>query len=244
MAFYVCVCVCVYVCICMYTYVFTGRRWTEVELEEEEEAAEEGKASEPGCSESLPPFRGRASTDGHLLSRPRRWRYPPPAPSSQQQYQHAGSSRADRRMSISMRGNNASCWTGCASPCGATMPAAKQGVHLHAGHITSCWIGCSCPCGAYHQLLNRVCISMRGISPAAEQGVHIHAGHITSCWTRWACPCGAMSPAAEQDEFNHVGHQCQLLNRACMSMRGSNASCWISVIVGLSTSQRSILVLI
>lgn len=86
-----------------------GRRWTEVELEEEEEAAEEGKASEPGCSESLPPFRGRASTDGHLLSRPRRWRYPPPAPSSQQQYQHAGSSRADRRMSISMRGNNASC---------------------------------------------------------------------------------------------------------------------------------------
>ncbi|XP_023726623.1 ras-related and estrogen-regulated growth inhibitor [Cryptotermes secundus] len=85
-----------------------GRRWTEVELEEEEEA-EEGKASEPGSSESLPPFRGRASTDGHLLSRPRRWRYPPPAPSSQQQYQHAGSSRADRRMSISMRGNNASC---------------------------------------------------------------------------------------------------------------------------------------
>jgi hypothetical protein len=87
--------------------ITTGRRWTEVELEEEEET-EEGKESEASSSESLPPFRGRASTDGHLLSRPRRWRYPPPAPSSQQQYQHAGGSKADRRMSISMRGNNAS----------------------------------------------------------------------------------------------------------------------------------------
>ena len=86
---------------------FIGRRWTEVELDEEEEETEEGKSSEPSSSESLPPFRGRASTDGNLLSRPRRWRYPPPAPSSQHQY-HAGGGRADRRMSISMRGNNAS----------------------------------------------------------------------------------------------------------------------------------------
>ncbi|KAJ4446609.1 hypothetical protein ANN_13306 [Periplaneta americana] len=82
-----------------------GPRWTEVELDEEEEETEEGKESNAGSSESLPPFRGRASTDGHLLSRPRRWRYPPPAPSSQQQYQHGGSSRADRRMIIVL--NNA-----------------------------------------------------------------------------------------------------------------------------------------
>ncbi|XP_021928201.1 ras-related and estrogen-regulated growth inhibitor isoform X1 [Zootermopsis nevadensis] len=87
--------------------VVLGRRWTEVELDEEEES-DERRESEASSSESLPPFRGRASTDGHLLSRPRRWRYPPPAPSSQQQYHQAGGSKADRRMSISMRGNNAS----------------------------------------------------------------------------------------------------------------------------------------
>lgn len=59
---------------------------------------------DPG-NEVLPPFRGRAQTDGHLLSRPRRSRYPPPAPSSYCQY----APLTDRRMSISMRGNNASC---------------------------------------------------------------------------------------------------------------------------------------
>jgi hypothetical protein len=106
---------------------FTGRRWTEVELdEEEEEDTEEGKDNEPGSSESLPPFRGRASTDGNLLSRPRRWRYPPPAPSSQQQYQNSGCSRADRRMSISMRGNNASCWIRWATRCQVTTPAIEH----------------------------------------------------------------------------------------------------------------------
>ncbi|XP_046665225.1 ras-related and estrogen-regulated growth inhibitor [Homalodisca vitripennis] len=79
-----------------------GRRWTEVELDEEEETSP-GSPSPIPETEQLPPFRGRASTDGHLLSRPRRWRYPPPpvtTPSTRQ---------ADRRMSISMRGNNASC---------------------------------------------------------------------------------------------------------------------------------------
>ncbi|KAJ1529388.1 hypothetical protein ONE63_006173 [Megalurothrips usitatus] len=98
-----------------------GRRWTEVELDEEDES-EEGAAerkssagdSEISTDSSLPPFRARASTDGHLLSRPRRWRYPPPSLSNQTSY-HGGSSSsssggscADRRMSISMRGNNAS----------------------------------------------------------------------------------------------------------------------------------------
>ncbi|XP_054261750.1 ras-related and estrogen-regulated growth inhibitor [Macrosteles quadrilineatus] len=79
-----------------------GRRWTEVELDEEEETSPGSPTPAPEVEAELPPFRGRASTDGHLLSRPRRWRYPPPAttPTSRQ---------ADRRMSISMRGNNASC---------------------------------------------------------------------------------------------------------------------------------------
>lgn len=73
----------------------SGRRWTEVELGEEDSSP---GSSAPTPEGDLPPFRGRASTDGHLLSRPQRWRYPPPA-----------AARSDRRMSISMRGNNASC---------------------------------------------------------------------------------------------------------------------------------------
>ncbi|XP_034250437.1 ras-related and estrogen-regulated growth inhibitor-like protein [Thrips palmi] len=96
-----------------------GRRWTEVELDEEDELEEgitdrKSSAGETPAETTLPPFRARASTDGHLLSRPRRWRYPPPSLSSQTS-NHGGSSSsssggscADRRMSISMRGNNAS----------------------------------------------------------------------------------------------------------------------------------------
>lgn len=81
-----------------------GRRWTEVELEEEDESeSKESNASSP----SDVPFRGRASTDGHLLQRPWRWRYPPP-PSGSGQQGFYSTTRADRRMSISMRGNNAS----------------------------------------------------------------------------------------------------------------------------------------
>lgn len=48
------------------------------------------------------PFRGRASTDGTILTRPRRWRYPPPGSIA------THPSRVERRMSISMRGSNAS----------------------------------------------------------------------------------------------------------------------------------------
>nr|CAD7427607.1 unnamed protein product [Timema monikensis] len=86
-----------------------GRRWTEVGLNEEGEAEgaeHQREVYQQGGGDVLPPFRGRASTDGNLLSRPRKWRYPPPAPSSQLQYQQGG--RPERRMSISMRGNNAS----------------------------------------------------------------------------------------------------------------------------------------
>ncbi|EDW64722.1 ras-related and estrogen-regulated growth inhibitor [Drosophila virilis] len=48
------------------------------------------------------PFRNRASTDGTLLSRPRRWRYPPPG------CLMPHTNRVERRMSISTRGSNAS----------------------------------------------------------------------------------------------------------------------------------------
>uniref|UniRef100_A0A1B6E4F6 small monomeric GTPase n=1 Tax=Clastoptera arizonana TaxID=38151 RepID=A0A1B6E4F6_9HEMI len=80
-----------------------ARRWTEVELDEEDENKTGSQEGTTEDGDLLPPFRGRASTDGHLLSRPRRWKYPPPALTT------ASSSQANRRMSISMRGNNASC---------------------------------------------------------------------------------------------------------------------------------------
>lgn len=50
----------------------------------------------------ITPFRNRASTDGTLLSRPRRWRYPPPG------CLLPHTNRVERRMSISTRGSNAS----------------------------------------------------------------------------------------------------------------------------------------
>lgn len=90
---------------CRPTGMFS-RRWTEVELEEEEEESEskESNASSPG--ENVP-FRERASTDGHLQQRPWRWRYPPIG-SGKSASQDLTNVRAERRMSISMRGNNAS----------------------------------------------------------------------------------------------------------------------------------------
>lgn len=48
------------------------------------------------------PFRGRASTDGTIFSRPKRWQYPPPGSVV------SNPARVERRMSISMRGSNAS----------------------------------------------------------------------------------------------------------------------------------------
>lgn len=81
-----------------------GRRWTEVE-EEDEESNKGSNASSP--MGDVGPFRGRACTDGHLQHRPWRFRYPPPNVSTITGDGHVYP-RADRRMSISMRGNNAS----------------------------------------------------------------------------------------------------------------------------------------
>ncbi|XP_058815516.1 ras-related and estrogen-regulated growth inhibitor isoform X2 [Topomyia yanbarensis] len=76
-----------------------GRPWTEEEPDETDESESSCCSSQKSDVEE--PFRGRASTDGTLLSRPRRWRYTPPG-------SLLPHSRVERRMSISMRGSNAS----------------------------------------------------------------------------------------------------------------------------------------
>ncbi|XP_017774161.1 PREDICTED: ras-related and estrogen-regulated growth inhibitor [Nicrophorus vespilloides] len=80
-----------------------GRRWTEVEAEEEDESSKGSNASSPGEA----PFRGRASTDGNLLQKTWKWRYAPSSSSTPQASSYYPS-KSERRMSISMRGNNAS----------------------------------------------------------------------------------------------------------------------------------------
>lgn len=89
--------------------LLTARRWTEVELEEEDENEADSKESTSSSPGEATPFRERASTDGNLFQRPWRWRYSPATPSSSQSSQSFYPSvRNERRMSISMRGNNAS----------------------------------------------------------------------------------------------------------------------------------------
>ncbi|VEN56511.1 unnamed protein product [Callosobruchus maculatus] len=97
---------------CNYRPGSLGRRWTEEELEEESDKKQESSsASSPGGDSA--PFRERASTDGHIHKRPWRWRYPPPSSgaltsTSSADPQFYGTAKAERRMSISMRGSNAS----------------------------------------------------------------------------------------------------------------------------------------
>ncbi|XP_044736484.1 ras-related and estrogen-regulated growth inhibitor [Chrysoperla carnea] len=108
-----------------------GTRWTNLD-EDNDESSTNPKTSRPGSKDSSStgldsgtssprtdldlhdtPFRGRASTDGHLHSRPWKWRYPPtskPSPSTSMlsELQTVYPAHQQRRMSISMRGNNAS----------------------------------------------------------------------------------------------------------------------------------------
>nr|CAH7717373.1 unnamed protein product [Callosobruchus chinensis] len=97
---------------CSYRPGTLGRRWTEEELEEESDKKQESSsASSPGGDSA--PFRERASTDGHIHKRPWRWRYPPSSSgtltsTSSADPQFYGTAKAERRMSISMRGSNAS----------------------------------------------------------------------------------------------------------------------------------------
>ncbi|KAK4881460.1 hypothetical protein RN001_004779 [Aquatica leii] len=87
------------------TKINMNRRWTDIDLEEDAESESSKASTSSSPSESIVPFRERASTDGHLIQKPWRWRYPPPAAESNPEMFY---SRANRRMSISMKGNNAS----------------------------------------------------------------------------------------------------------------------------------------
>ncbi|XP_049865439.1 ras-related and estrogen-regulated growth inhibitor [Pectinophora gossypiella] len=80
------------------------RRWTEVELEEESETSgvvRSDSTSSSGKSECPEEFRARASTDSRLPPRPARARHPLPA---------RPAPLPVRRMSVAMRGNNASTY--------------------------------------------------------------------------------------------------------------------------------------
>ncbi|XP_068627982.1 ras-related and estrogen-regulated growth inhibitor [Battus philenor] len=80
-----------------------SRRWTEVELEEEDEVGvvRSDSNSSSGLSEDAEEFRGRASTDSRLPPRPARSRHPLPTRPAPPPV---------RRMSVSMKGNNASTY--------------------------------------------------------------------------------------------------------------------------------------
>lgn len=84
------------------TVMFPGQRWTEIDLDEEDEVCiiRSDSTSSSGHSECSEEFRARASTDSRLPPRPARARHPParvyPPPV--------------RRMSVAMRGNNASTY--------------------------------------------------------------------------------------------------------------------------------------
>lgn len=66
--------------------MFFGRLWAESSPDEADELEESDGRQQR--------FRDRASTEGALMHRPRRWKFPPPV----------GSSRAERRMSMSLKG--------------------------------------------------------------------------------------------------------------------------------------------
>lgn len=89
-----------------------GRRWTEGELEEGDESREKSMEDSASSPSDSAPFRERASTDGHLHQikcKPWKWRHQTAnSNSSSSSSGELYSSRNDRRMSISMRGNNAS----------------------------------------------------------------------------------------------------------------------------------------
>lgn len=88
----------------------SSRRCTEMELEEEDEnGADANKDSISSSPSESTPFRERASTDGNLFQRPWRWRYGPSSSASSSGLQtFYPPAKAERRMSISMRGSNAS----------------------------------------------------------------------------------------------------------------------------------------
>lgn len=89
-----------------------GRRWTEGELDEGDESRGECVAESASSPSDNVPFRERASTDGHLhQNKGRTWKWRHPTGHSNSSSSSSGefyTAKNDRRMSISMRGNNAS----------------------------------------------------------------------------------------------------------------------------------------
>lgn len=81
-----------------------GHVWNEPSPEENDEHRKENDSLETTKNGKLP-FRERASTDGTIFSRPKRWKYPTHGTSTTS-HQVCG----QRRMSISMRGSKASYW--------------------------------------------------------------------------------------------------------------------------------------
>lgn len=79
-----------------------GRSWIEESPDDEEETDLNGACCRKRDQFELNPFRNRASTDGNLASRPRKWHYP-----VQNLLMHP-KPKIERRMSISMRGSNSS----------------------------------------------------------------------------------------------------------------------------------------
>lgn len=75
-----------------------GHSWNERSPDESDEQKEHDLTTK----NSKVPFRERASTDGTIFSRPKRWKYLTPG----SVVSHPA--RTDRRMSISMRGSKAS----------------------------------------------------------------------------------------------------------------------------------------
>lgn len=86
----------------LYIYV-VGRRWNELDLDEEEEGgvSRSDSTSSSGREEGEV-FRARASTDSRLPPRHTRARHPAPP--------RLTPAAPVRRMSVSMRGNNASTY--------------------------------------------------------------------------------------------------------------------------------------
>lgn len=76
--------------------------WMERSPDESDEGKNHDQNSNSKSDVASAPFRERASTDGTIFSRPRRWYYLPRV----SVVSHP--SRIERRMSISMRGSNAS----------------------------------------------------------------------------------------------------------------------------------------
>lgn len=82
------------------SFLVLGGTCTKRSPDESDEQEDTASTSSDSKNTIETPFRERASTDGTIFSRPKRWQYPPPGSLQPK--------RVERRMSISLRGSNAS----------------------------------------------------------------------------------------------------------------------------------------